>query len=196
MTPTIHWPFSAISECGDQEGHSRLPGSHLGSGTVVGGAVAGAFLAGLPPTLRTRNTSSVWLFCDLVVYSPPGSSIHGIFQARILECVAISSSRGSSRSKDQTHVSCVSCPGRWVLLHWRHLGSPTFRQGCFTLQWTAQRSDERLRSPGGQEDSNPYRSAQVWSCRWVPFSSGFSCKAFRLPDCLEFTWVSQLTLFS
>ena len=35
-------------------------------------------------------------------YSPPGSSVHGIFQARILEWVAISSSRGSSRSRDQT----------------------------------------------------------------------------------------------
>ena len=41
--------------------------------------------------------------------SPPGSSVRGIFQARILEWVAISSSRGSSRPKDQTHISCVSC---------------------------------------------------------------------------------------
>ena len=49
--------------------------------------------------------------------SPPGSSIHGILQARILEWVAISSSRGSSQHRDQTHVSCVSCIGRWVLYH-------------------------------------------------------------------------------
>ena len=42
----------------------------------------------------------------------PGYSVHGIFQARILEWVAISSSRGSSRPKDQTHVSCI---GRWIL---------------------------------------------------------------------------------
>ena len=41
--------------------------------------------------------------------SPPGSSVRGIFQARILEWVAISSSRGSSQPKDQTHISCVSC---------------------------------------------------------------------------------------
>ena len=76
-----------------------------------------------------------------MAYSPPGSSIHGIFQAGILEWVAISSSRGSSRSKDQTHVSCVSCTGRGILSHWRHLGSPIFRQGCFTLQGSAQRSE-------------------------------------------------------
>ena len=41
--------------------------------------------------------------------SPPGSSVHGIFQARILEWVAISSYRGASWSRDQTHISCVSC---------------------------------------------------------------------------------------
>ena len=38
----------------------------------------------------------VHLFCDLVDCSPPGSSVHGISQARILERVAVSSSRGSS----------------------------------------------------------------------------------------------------
>ena len=42
--------------------------------------------------------------------SPPGSSLHGILQARILEWVAISFSRGSSRPRDQTQVSRI--PGR------------------------------------------------------------------------------------
>ena len=42
--------------------------------------------------------------CDPMDYSPPGSSVHGIFQARILEWVAISYSRGSSRPRDQTCV--------------------------------------------------------------------------------------------
>ena len=41
--------------------------------------------------------------------SPSGSSVHGILQARILEWVAISSSRGSSQPRDQTCISCVSC---------------------------------------------------------------------------------------
>ena len=43
---------------------------------------------------------------------------------RILEWVAVSSSRGSSRPKDGTRVSCISCIGRWVLYHRRPLGSP------------------------------------------------------------------------
>ena len=42
-------------------------------------------------------------------YSPPGFSLPGIFQARILEWVAISSSTGSSQHRGLTHVSCGSC---------------------------------------------------------------------------------------
>ena len=42
-------------------------------------------------------------------HSPPGSSVHGILQARILEWVAISSSRGSSWPRDRTHIPYVSC---------------------------------------------------------------------------------------
>ena len=53
--------------------------------------------------------------CVPTDYSPPGSSVHGIFQARILEWDAISYSRGSSRVRDQTHFSCISCIVRQVL---------------------------------------------------------------------------------
>ena len=56
-------------------------------------------------------------------YSPPSSSIHGIFWARILEWVAISSFRGSSQPTDRNHISYLSCVGRQVLYHYRHLGS-------------------------------------------------------------------------
>ena len=52
--------------------------------------------------------------CNPMNFSPPGSSVHGILQARILESVAISSSRGSSRPRDQIRVSCI---GRWILYH-------------------------------------------------------------------------------
>ena len=47
--------------------------------------------------------------------SLPGPSVHGIFQAKILEGVAISFSREISQPKDQTGVSCI---GRWILHHW------------------------------------------------------------------------------
>ena len=45
--------------------------------------------------------------CDLMDSTQPSSSVHGIFQARILEWVAISFSRGSSRPRDQTRVSHI-----------------------------------------------------------------------------------------
>ena len=41
-------------------------------------------------------------------YSPPSSSVHGILQARILEWVAISFSRGSAWPRDWTQVSCIA----------------------------------------------------------------------------------------
>ena len=52
--------------------------------------------------------------------SPPGSSVHGIFQARILEWVTISFSRGYSRQRDRTCISCVSYVwiGMWILYCW------------------------------------------------------------------------------
>ena len=56
--------------------------------------------------------------------SLPGSSIHGICQARMLEWVAMSCSRQSSWPRDRTCISCVSCIGRWVLYNYCHLGSP------------------------------------------------------------------------
>ena len=51
-------------------------------------------------------------FWNLMDSSLPGSSVHGISQARIVEWVAISSSRGSSQPRDQT---CISCIGRQIL---------------------------------------------------------------------------------
>ena len=58
----------------------------------------------------------------LILWTPstiawPGSSIHGILQARILEWVATSSSRGSSWLRNQTHIACISYIGRWILYH-------------------------------------------------------------------------------
>ena len=84
--------------------------------------------------------------CDTLDCSPQGSSIHGILQARILEWVAISFSRGSSRPRDRTHVSCVFCTGRRVPYH---LGIPYVSYSVlvqslspvrlFVTPWTAAR---------------------------------------------------------
>ena len=55
--------------------------------------------------------------CDPMDWGLPSSSVHGILQARILEWVAISSSRGSSQPRHQIAISCTSCFGRQILYH-------------------------------------------------------------------------------
>ena len=59
-------------------------------------------------------TQSCPTLCKPMDCSLPGSSVHGISQAKILKWVAISFSRGSSQPRDQTHISCI---GRQILYH-------------------------------------------------------------------------------
>ena len=59
------------------------------------------------PLVCLQLLSFVWLFSDPMDCSPPGSSVRGILQARILKWVVISSSRGSSQSRDWTQVFCI-----------------------------------------------------------------------------------------
>ena len=64
--------------------------------------------------------------------SPPGSSVHGISQARILEWTDISPSKGSSWPRDPTHVSCIN---RQILFHWLTAAPDAAKslQSCPTL---------------------------------------------------------------
>ena len=72
---------------------------------------------------------------DPMDWSPPGSSVHGIFQARILEWVAISYSRGSSRPRDGTHVSGI---GRQMLYHQATWEGPPRHRGWGELLKTSE----------------------------------------------------------
>ena len=66
-------------------------------------------------------TKSYPTLCHLLNCSLLVSSVHGISQARILRWVAISSSRGSSQSRDQIRISCS---GRWIPYHWATREAP------------------------------------------------------------------------
>ena len=68
--------------------------------------------------------------------SLPGSSIHGIFQARVLEWVAISFSRGSSRLRDWTQVSHIAGRRFYPL---SHQGSPGFNSWVGKIHWRRDR---------------------------------------------------------
>ena len=83
--------------------------------------------------------------CDPMDCSPPGSSVHGIFQARVLEWVAISFSRGSSRPRDRTRVShivgrCFYCLSftipclLWIMAPWLVLSQRHSKYKCFAAR--------------------------------------------------------------
>ena len=69
--------------------------------------------------LVAQSCPTLW---DPINWSPPGSSIHGILQARTLNLVAIPFSTGSSKPRDQTLVSCIGgrCFKLWATreAHW------------------------------------------------------------------------------
>ena len=68
--------------------------------------------------------------------SLPGSFVHGILHARILDQVAISYCRASSQPRNQTHVSCVSCISRWIFYHcttWEAISISIYLYLCLYL---------------------------------------------------------------
>ena len=93
--------------------------------------------------------------CDPRDHNPRGSSVHGILQQSILEWVAISSSRGSSRPRDPTCVFYISCIGRWILYHysllsWFSISAAAAKslQSCPTLWDPIDRSPPGSSVPG------------------------------------------------
>ena len=66
-------------------------------------------------TARAKSLQSCQTLWDPMDCSLPGSSVHAILQIRILHWVAMPSFRGSSRPRDRTHVSYVSCIGRQAI---------------------------------------------------------------------------------
>ena len=67
----------------------------------------------------------------LTLCDPTDYIVHRILQARILEWVTIPFSRGSSRPRDQTRISCVSCTDRWSLYTWEVTFLLSFKYNSF-----------------------------------------------------------------
>ena len=115
------------------------------------------------------SLSRVQLFCDSMDCGPPGSCVHGISQARILEWVAISFSTGSSQPRDQTHVSCVSCSaGRFFTTE--PPGKPVAEWGGVGTQFNHVLTPPVL-SPA--------------CCAWLPTTSPDDKMASRLPSLVD-----------
>ena len=101
--------------------------------------------------------------CDPMDCSPPDSSVREIFLARILEWVAVPSFRGSSWSRHQTHLSCISCIGRWaarVALVVKNLPANSGeRRDAGSIPGSG-------RSPWGVH-GNHYSNIPVWRITWT-----------------------------
>ena len=104
--------------------------------------------------------------CNPMYCGPPGSSVHGILQARILEWVAMPSLKGSSRPRDWTWVSCIT--GDSLLLN--HGGSP-----IYTYAAAAAKSLQSCPTLCNPIDSSPQGSPvpgilQARTLEWVAIS--------------------------
>ena len=85
-------------------------------------AYADSFASCAFACVRAKSLQSCLTLCNPMGCSPPGFPVHGIFQARVLECIAIPISR-SSRPRDRNCVAYISCIGSQALGHQCHLGS-------------------------------------------------------------------------
>ena len=129
-------------------------------------------------TLKVKVTSlsHVQFFCDPMDCSLPGSSVHGIFQAKVLEWLAISFSRGSCRPRDRTLLSLIAgrCFTIWAtretcshfdIKQTRVVSHTYFIYGLSTAfkDFQSSRRDELKESLWGREQNCLISSHMNWS---------------------------------
>ena len=107
--------------------------------------------------------SACVLSCVRLFVTPPASSVPGIFQARILECIAMSSSRGSPWPRDWIRISCL---GRWVLYCWWATGAQCIsslkRWGTVCALWSQGNVSVHCKKSHLQNNSDN----DVLVCKW------------------------------
>ena len=144
---------------------------------------------------QTLHARSLWLgptLCNAMDCSPPGSSVHGILHTRVLEWVAMPTSRGSFQPRNGTRISHVSCIGLRVLYHQRHLGSPPLQANVRCPEYKGH-CDLEMGGPevlgqGGQlgwlPRSVPSRQAKCGGTR-IPWRVRHRGRAQRKPGNLD-----------
>ena len=122
--------------------------------------------------LECKCAQSCLTLCDPMDCSLPGSSVHGISQARMLEWVAISDTRVSSPPWDWTCVSCVFCIGRWILCHYTTWEAICWGRGVPYMQ--------RVGTKGARVQSvHPTvlrKDALAWVLQALGCSARYSCR--------------------
>ena len=117
--------------------------------------------------------------CNTMDCSLPGSSVHGITQARILEWVAISSSRESSQPRDQTCISHISCITGGFFTHWS--------------TWEAQPEIWRIQIKGTGlcHLGTPDLTTSVWQPGTLLLHLLVILPSLKLETAVPFLWVLQ-----
>ena len=127
------------------------------------------------------HTQSCLTLCDPMNCSPPGSSVHGISQVKILEGVAISYSWWSSRPRNRT---CISCIGRWILHHHATWEAHATRPPPFPLR----QMQRRTRLPRWLSDRES--ACNTGDVGWIPGSGRSSGEGNGNP--LHYSYLENL----
>ena len=123
--------------------------------------------------------------------SPPGSYVHGILQARILEWVAMPSSRGSSLPRDRTHISYVSYIARRLLYCYCHLGDPfNISYDCFQIC-----SYFKIKNLKGSTCWNSWWQKDAWMS-WGPCVSNAGFRWFIPTESIDWSFLIYLDIIS
>ena len=145
--------------------------------------------------LVTQSCPTLWYPMDC---SPPGSSVHGILQARILERVPISYSRGSYRTRNRTQVSCTAA-GFFTI--WKKERKKVKSLGCvqlFVTPWTVAYQASPSMGLSRQEywSGLPFPSPDLPAPGIEPQSPGFPLGISSVNVCGVNTWMKGWKQFN
>ena len=124
--------------------------------------------------VRAKSLQFCSTLCDPMDYSPPGSTVHGIFQTRILKWAAIPFSRGSSWPRDRTHVSCISCLGRQILYKCTTWGAWVMVKVKYNMHHGWEQQAQRSKQSRCQRPHTPPSSVPWLKCKekvWLTYFS-------------------------
>ena len=138
--------------------------------------------------------------CDPMDCSPPGSSVHGIYQARILEWVAISSPKGSPQPRDWTSPMAPTLAGGFFY-HWATWEAPLLNWHQVSLPWPKSKPDKnfyviKINVQKCFVEMSCYRT-EFCSSPWVyPHSQFFSRRLVEtsgkvIPESAEFSYLGH-----
>ena len=132
--------------------------------------------------------SHVQLFCNPMDWSPPGSSVHGIFQARIQEWITISFSKGSSWPRDRTHVSMSPA------LQVDSLSLPKMHLSPKRRLWQPTTASTRGINPAALGGPSKGSASTPWDpvCKWEPSSERYYIDPNQIAEDEMAGWHHQL----